>query len=425
MAFHGDRLVDDALSNSNSATAFRIGRGLASAFRGKAVLETREGEFDPWLYASSGDCTVEPLPKVHSQFSTGWAGPAKGAWTRPETSWLAIRWRGHSIVVLRASWTEARWDRVTSRWVIADSQATARAFFLAVTEWCHVPRREILTFNGGCWSKSDELYEEIARSSFDDLILAGDLKAQIRGDFERFLASRAEYARYGVPWKRGVLFLGPPGNGKTHCLRATIQFLGVPCLYVQSLQSRYETDDSNILKVFKHARTLTPCCLVFEDLDAMITLANRSFFLNQLDGFAENAGILTLATSNHPERLDPAILNRPSRFDRKYHFELPGPEERLDYIRLWNGKFERPMRISKKEERQLASETDGFSFAYIKELLISAMVRWMASREPGGMRAIVDEQLAVLREHMRSEADATKSRERIDGMLTHVRAPTA
>ena len=60
---------------------------------------------------------------------------------------------------------------------------------------------------------------------------------------------------------------------------------------------------------------------------------NRSFFLNEMDGFAANGGILTLATSNHPERLDPAIVQRPSRFDRTYRFDLPAQRERAAYMR--------------------------------------------------------------------------------------------
>ena len=69
----------------------------------------------------------------------------------------------------------------------------------------------------------------------------------------------------------------------------------------------------------------------------MITDQNRSFFLNQLDGFAHNDGILTLATTNHPDRLDPAIVDRPSRFDRKYHFGLPALRARARTWRMWNG----------------------------------------------------------------------------------------
>jgi SpoVK/Ycf46/Vps4 family AAA+-type ATPase len=68
-----------------------------------------------------------------------------------------------------------------------------------------------------------------------------------------------------------------------------------------------------------------------EDIDSMVTDKIRSLFLNELDGFATNVGVVVLATTNHPERLDPAILDRPSRFDRKYYFELPAEAERRAY----------------------------------------------------------------------------------------------
>jgi hypothetical protein len=369
----------------------------------KAVLETDEGELDPWALRTSGLAEVTPAEDIPSGLVTRWLGPGAGIHTTPETSVLTVRWNEQSLIVVQATWSHA-FQPVLRRWIVADSTAVAESFFTTATEWCHAPKEEVLAFNGGCWSKSKELYRAISAASFDDLILAGDLKAAIRADFERFLASRSEYERYRVPWKRGVLFVGPPGNGKTHCLRASVKFLNVPCLYVQSLQSRYEPDDANILKVFKHARSVTPCCLVFEDLDAMITPHNRSFFLNQLDGFSDNRGILTLATTNHPERLDPAILSRPSRFDRKYHFELPRMSERLAYAAMWNARFEGPMHLGDEEVAGIAAAADGFSFAYIKELFVSSMMAWMVDREPGTMPRIMREQLSVLREHMSSEA---------------------
>jgi SpoVK/Ycf46/Vps4 family AAA+-type ATPase len=211
-----------------------------------------------------------------------------------------------------------------------------------------------------------------------------------------------------LPAERGILFVGPPGNGKTHCLRASIRLLDVPCLYVQSIAAKYETEDSTIRQVFGHARELTPCCLVFEDLDAMITPKNRSFFLNQLDGFEQNDGILTIATTNHPERLDPAIVDRPSRFDRKYHFGLPAGAERHAYVTMWQRRLDASMRQGEKEESEvtdrLVEETDGFSFAYVKELFVSSMVRWMAGPRDRSIAPILFEQLATLRQQMRSDA---------------------
>lgn len=69
--------------------------------------------------------------------------------------------------------------------------------------------------------------------------------------------------------------------------------------------------------VFNHARKNAPCVVVMEDLDSLINDQNRSFFLNQLDGIEGNDGLLVIATTNHFERLDAGLKNRPSRFDRK------------------------------------------------------------------------------------------------------------
>ncbi len=98
-------------------------------------------------------------------------------------------------------------------------------------------------------------------------------------------------------------------------------------------------------EVFTRAR-LAPSLVVLEDLDSMIHNQNRSFFLNELDGFRVNTGVVVLATTNHPEKLDTAILDRPSRFDRKYHFELPGEPERLAYIERWNSELQAELRVS-------------------------------------------------------------------------------
>lgn len=176
----------------------------------------------------------------------------------------------------------------------------------------------------------------------------------------------------------------------------------MPCLYVQSLKSRYETDDANIARVFDRAREVTPCCLVFEDLDAIVTPENRSAFLNELDGFASASGMLTLATTNHPEKLDPSILERPSRFDRKYNFGLPAATERQRYLAGWNARLDPEMRIGDGDVDRLAKDTEAFSFAYLKELYLSSMMRWMAHADRGPMLGVLRSQLDVLRGQMRS-----------------------
>ncbi len=218
----------------------------------------------------------------------------------------------------------------------------------------------------------------------------------------QFFAARETYETYGIPWKRGIIFVGPPGNGKTHAVKAIINAIQQPCLYVKSFKVEYRTDEDNIRMVFDRARKSAPCILVLEDLDSLVTAQNRSFFLNELDGFAANIGIVTLATTNHPERLDPAILDRPSRFDRKYPFDLPALEERQAYIRMWNSSLQATLRLSGDAEAQLAEQTEGFSFAYLKELFLSSMMRWINRPGQETMEQIMAAQVEVLREQMMS-----------------------
>jgi AAA+ superfamily predicted ATPase len=161
--------------------------------------------------------------------------------------------------------------------------------------------------------------------------------------------------------------------------------------------------NTGIGPVFERARQVAPCILVLEDLDSLLTPENRSYFLNELDGFAANVGIVTLATTNYPERLDPSILDRPSRFDRKYTFGLPERSERLAYITMWNATLQETLRISDATVHKLGEATEGFSFAYLKELFLSSMMRWIAHPQQGTMDQELISLVDVLREQMMSK----------------------
>jgi AAA+ superfamily predicted ATPase len=150
---------------------------------------------------------------------------------------------------------------------------------------------------------------------------------------------------------------------------------------------------------------------VLEDLDSLINAGNRSFFLNELDGFAANTGVVTLATTNYPERLDPAILDRPSRFDRKYHFDLPAENERLSYVRLWAASLAETLKPTDAGLEHVAAGTKGFSFAYLKELFLSSMMRWMAEPESSVMDEVLLEQIVALRSQMISAPPETPTPE--------------
>ncbi|MCP2729525.1 AAA family ATPase [Limnofasciculus baicalensis] len=393
------KLITKALNLPSTAIAYYVSQELAGIYPDKAVVEGNDCSFDVEAYAQGRKCTIEQNISIHNQFSTSWDGMDNKINQSAKNAWLKVSWNGQSIKVILMSWQDG-WNTIEYYWVIADTQNIAESFFAAVCEWNGTIREEVLVFEEGGWKKNPSLFQAIKSATFDNLILPGTLKQEIQDDVENFFASRPTYQTYGVPWKRGILFIGSPGNGKTHTVKALINKMQQPCLYVKSFKSRYETDNDNIRKAFKKARQSAPCILVLEDLDSLVDKENRSFFLNELDGFADNVGIVTLATTNHPERLDPAIIDRPSRFDRKYHFELPSITERVAYIELWNHNLNEDMGLSEAGIHHIAQITDGFSFAYLKELFLSSMVRWMGVIELGAMEKIMMEQVAVLAEQM-------------------------
>lgn len=393
------KLMIKALSLPTSAIAYHVSQELATLFPEKAMIEGSDCSFNLEAYTYAQKCTIEQKTVLHNQTATGWNGMEQCLYKSAVNTWFEVAWQGQTLEVLLMSWSEG-YGGVRYYWILADTQEMAESFFVAVCEWNSEIRDEVLVFEEGYWNKSAELFEAIQSANFDNLILRGTLKQDIQDDIAHFFASRHTYEAYNVAWKRGVLFIGAPGNGKTHTVKALINKMQKPCLYVKSLSARYDNESENIRKVFQRARQSAPCILVLEDLDSLINADNRSFFLNELDGFATNHGILTLATTNHPERLDPAILNRPSRFDRKYHFELPNLIERSAYIRLWNNTLNEEMRLSDSAITQVAEHTESFSFAYLKELFLSSMMRWMGAMETGAMEKVMLEQVAGLREQM-------------------------
>ncbi len=365
------------------------------------VFQTRDYEFDIDQFAEDGLCALILNEDVDFERRHGWAGAEWPTGCKVHMGHLQVAWKRHKIDILRMTWP-GECGEETVQWLIAPTYQVAHDLHRAVCAWCTEVRGEVLVFQDGWWSKSTQLFEAIKRATLGNLVLAPGLKEQLRSDIEKFLGSRDTYQTYGVPWKRGVLLIGPPGNGKTHAVKALLNHVGLACLYVKSFTSHHSSDHANIRKVFDRARNTTPCALVLEDIDSLVNDKNRSYFLNELDGFAENQGILVLASTNHPDRLDPAIVNRPSRFDRKYHFELPGVEERAAFLRMWNAQFEPAVQLSEEGLSRSAESTDGFSFAYLKELALSTVMAWINGDEKANIDAISLAQASLLRDQMSS-----------------------
>lgn len=387
------------------ARNYYAGAELAELFPDRVCLETSDCDFDIQAFADGGQCVLTPHPHTHLQALHDWNAQDQQIERRIMNGWFQVDWQGTQLDLLLLYNGSACHD--TTAWIIARDQALAEAFFQAVCAWSATVHDEVLIFEDGYWRKSDEMFQAIRAATWETLILPEALKAQIRADLTGFFAAHETYAHYGVPWKRGVVLIGPPGNGKTHAVKALVNLLGRPCLYVKSIDADRSHEHGNIRKVFERARNTAPCILVLEDLDTLVTAENRSVILNELDGFAGNDGILTLATTNYPEKLDPAILDRPSRFDRKYHFGLPATHERAAFIADWNTRLSAEVQLSAAGIATAAASTDGFSFAYLKELMISTTMAWMNEGQIGSLDQVIPIQIELLRSQMVTVAQTT------------------
>jgi hypothetical protein len=256
---------------------------------------------------------------------------------------------------------------------------SADDLLLKIGEWTSQLHDEIYVFDDGDWDKDGRLWRAIMSSNWDDVILDPCMKQSLIDDVHGFFNSEAMYREYSIPWKRGIIFHGTPGCGKTMTIKALMKSLddrqdGISSLVVRSFRA-CNGPEGGVGSIFSLARDMTPCLLVFEDLDSMVVDKVRSYFLNQVDGLESNDGILMIASTNHLERLDSGISKRPSRFDRKYHFDLPSEADRVRYCEYWRAKLSTSkVNFDPEMTEIIARMTEGFSYAYLKELFVQSLL---------------------------------------------------
>lgn len=190
-------------------------------------------------------------------------------------------------------------------------------------------------FHGGDWMRA----RLGSRRPLSSVVLKAGQGEALLADLERFFDSRERYARLGVPWRRGYLLHGPPGTGKTSLVTALASELHLNVCTL-SLASPIVTDEKiHTLLAAVPQRSL----LLIEDVDAFFRERDAahaqvrlsfSGFLNALDGVATQEGMVLFMTTNHLDRLDPALI-RAGRIDERV--ELGWADE--DQLRRLYRKF--------------------------------------------------------------------------------------
>jgi hypothetical protein len=207
--------------------------------------------------------------------------------------------------------------------------------------------------------------------TWDELFLPESIKTEVRSLVENFLASQEFYVKNRIPWKRGILLYGKPGNGKTSIIRTIISHYNFKPVTIVP-----EANNEAVREAFTYAEEQSPSLLYFEDLDSLLEKSvDTSSFLNLMDGISAKNGLLIIATANDVKKLKTNITDRPSRFDRKFEIPLPNAEMAYIYLKRWFGNL---ISVNKGKDLAKYAAKYEFSYAYLKELYISSMFEALA-----------------------------------------------
>jgi len=156
------------------------------------------------------------------------------------------------------------------------------------------------------------------------------------------------FARLGVPAPRGVLFVGPPGSGKTLLARGIAATTSAAFFQINGpeiVSKHYGESEAALRKIFHEASRQAPAIIFIDEIDAIAPRREDlsgekqverrvvAQLLTLMDGLAERQGIILMAATNLPDSLDPA-LRRPGRFDREISFAPPKAAQRAEILRI-------------------------------------------------------------------------------------------
>jgi len=213
------------------------------------------------------------------------------------------------------------------------------------------------TYTQGIQVKAKALHED------DWLDLPDDTATAVFQEIERFHASRDSYRQLGLLHRRGYLFYGPQGAGKSSQVKRIVRNA------IAAGQAAFFCEDPGVflktMELFRQIEPERPVLCVFEDIDAIIDEHGDTELLQWLDGYQQINHAVNLATTNYPEKLDRRIICRPRRFDRVIKVETISAATREAYL------AQKLPDLKAKELRSWVNRTKGLSFAALAELVVS------------------------------------------------------
>lgn len=239
-------------------------------------------------------------------------------------------------------------------------------------------------------SRAKMMGEGNVQVNFNDVAGADEAKQEL-AEVVDFLKDPAKFTAIGAKIPKGVLLAGPPGTGKTLLAKAVAGEAGVPFFTISGsdfVEMFVGVGASRVRDLFAQAKKNAPCIIFIDEIDAVGRQRGaglggghdeREQTLNQLlvemDGFGANEGIITIAATNRPDILDPALL-RPGRFDRQVIVGRPDLRGREAILKVHARN--KPL-ADDVDLKIIAKKTPGFTGADLSNLLNEAAL--LAARQ--------------------------------------------
>lgn len=193
---------------------------------------------------------------------------------------------------------------------------------------------------------------------------------KVVSEIQKFWTKEGIFRNYNLTYKRGIILWGPPGSGKSCTIqlimRDVVERGGVvikfthPSLFLEGIRK------------FREIQPDTPVVVLMEDIDSILEMHCESEVLNILDGVNQIEKVVFLATTNYPEKLGARIVNRPSRFDKRFKIGHPNAESRRLYLEYIIG--EEKLKELGIDLDVWVEDTEEFSIAHLKELFTAVVI---------------------------------------------------
>ena len=228
-----------------------------------------------------------------------------------------------------------------------------------------------------------KMMDDAVKVNFQDVAGQEEAKEELE-EIVEFLKNPDKFTKMGAKIPKGVLLAGPPGTGKTLLAKAVAGEAGVPFFTISGsdfVEMFVGVGASRVRDLFTQAKKNAPCIIFIDEIDAVGRQRGaglggghdeREQTLNQLlvemDGFGANEGIITIAATNRPDILDPALL-RPGRFDRQVIVGRPDLRGREAILKVHARN--KPL-ADDVDLKIIAKKTPGFTGADLSNLLNEA-----------------------------------------------------